>query len=157
MDADTCFAQDYFTRIENYFLKATEQERKMIMFAPCTVFDRYLCPFLICSNSNQVPFPVRVADMMWSAGVMSNLYQDSPIKLPCSAYSLSLSLAHAVDCWDTNAEAIGEDLHMFLKCFFATRGQVIVKTVYSPASQCNVEGIRMNFDDRFQFLGRHDE
>lgn len=29
---------------------------------------------------------------------------------------------------------------MYLKCFFETGGRVIVKTVYSPASQCNVEG-----------------
>ena len=78
--------------------------------------------------------------MLWSAGVMSNLYDSSPIKFPCSAYSLPLSLVHAVGYWDTDAHAIGEDMHMFLKCFFATSGQLEVKTIYSPASQCNVEG-----------------
>lgn len=58
-----------------------------------------------------------------------------------------MTLAVAVGFWDTGPEAIGEDMyllvstrHMYLKCFFATAGNVIVKTIYSPASQCNVEG-----------------
>lgn len=153
MDADTCFAQDYFALLESHYRAASLEERKKMMFAPCTVFDR--CVLSTCSslfiqkthstttkksNANQVSPIVRIADMLWSAGVMSNLYDSSPIKFPCSAYSLPLSLVHAVGYWDTDAHAIGEDMHMFLKCFFATSGQLEVKTIYSPASQCNVEG-----------------
>jgi hypothetical protein len=78
--------------------------------------------------------------MFWSIGVMSNLYASSPVKLPCSAYSLSMELARAVGFWDAGPEAIGEDLHMYLKCFFGTEGRVIVKSIFSPASQCNIEG-----------------
>jgi hypothetical protein len=77
--------------------------------------------------------------MFWSIGVMSNLYQESSIKIPCSAYSLSMHLAVSVDFWDTDEGSMGEDMHMYLKCFFATRGQLIVKSIFSPASQCNVE------------------
>ncbi|KAJ3400850.1 hypothetical protein HDV05_000792 [Chytridiales sp. JEL 0842] len=29
---------------------------------------------------------------------------------------------------------------MYLKCFFATRGSLVVKSIFSPASQCNIEG-----------------
>jgi hypothetical protein len=29
---------------------------------------------------------------------------------------------------------------MYLKCFFSSRGHVIVKSIFSPASQCNIEG-----------------
>lgn len=77
--------------------------------------------------------------MFWSMGVISNLYDSSPIKIPCSAYSLSMDLAVAADFWDTDAEAMGEDMHMYLKCFFSTQGKVIVKSIFSPASQCNVQ------------------
>jgi hypothetical protein len=82
---------------------------------------------------------VRVADMFWSLGVISNLYASSPIKFPCSAYSLSMTLAINVDFWDVGPEAIGEDMHMYLKCFFATRGKLVITTIFSPASQSNVE------------------
>jgi hypothetical protein len=88
--------------------------------------------------------------MLWSGGilmvfllilgVMSHLFEGSPIKFPCSAYSLSLKLAKSVGFWDSGTDSIGEDMHMYLKCFFSTQGQLIVKTILSPASQCNVEG-----------------
>jgi hypothetical protein len=78
--------------------------------------------------------------MFWSIGVMSNFYNSSKVKLPCSAYSVSMDLAISVNFWDTGPEAIGEDMHMYLKCFFATQGKVIVKSIFSPASQCNVQG-----------------
>jgi hypothetical protein len=71
---------------------------------------------------------------------MSHIYEGSPIKFPCSAYSLSLKLARNVGFWDVGSDSIGEDMHMYLKCFFSTHGQLIVKTILSPASQCNVEG-----------------
>ncbi|KAK9312344.1 hypothetical protein V1524DRAFT_439590 [Lipomyces starkeyi] len=48
-----------------------------------------------------------------------------------------MTLARYVDFWDTGREAIGEDLHMYLKCFFQTGGRL--DTIYSPASHCNVE------------------
>jgi hypothetical protein len=49
-------------------------------------------------------------------------------------------LAHHVQFWDTNPESIGEDMHMYLKCFFATQGKLHVEPIFSPASQCNIEG-----------------
>jgi hypothetical protein len=73
-------------------------------------------------------------------GVLSHIYEGSSVKFPCSAYSLSLKLARNVGFWDVGTDSIGEDMHMYLKCFFSTHGQLIVKTILSPASQCNVEG-----------------
>ncbi|KAJ3114859.1 hypothetical protein HDU96_001556 [Phlyctochytrium bullatum] len=131
MDADTCFAEDYFTAITYHYASATPEERRIMMFAPSTVFDR---------NANSVPIFVRTTDMLWSVGVMSNLYPSSPVKIPCSAYSVSMDLCLSVGFWDAGPEAIGEDMHMYLKCFFSTDGKVIVKSVYSPASSCNIEG-----------------
>ncbi|KAJ3163617.1 hypothetical protein HDU86_000200 [Geranomyces michiganensis] len=131
MDADTCFASDYFSAVTFHYTTASPEQRRIMMFAPCTVFDR---------NSNNVPVFVRVTDMFWSIGVISNLYPSSSVKIPCSAYSVSMDLAQAVNFWDAGPEAIGEDMHMYLKCFFATEGRVIVKSIFSPASGCNVEG-----------------
>ncbi|KAJ3317636.1 hypothetical protein HDU76_001109, partial [Blyttiomyces sp. JEL0837] len=131
MDADSAFAEDYFNSVAYHYVTALPEQRRIMMFAPSTVFDR---------NSNNVPVFVRVTDMFWSIGVISNLYAASPVKIPCSAYSVSMDLAIAVNFWDAGPEAIGEDLHMYLKCFFHTEGRVIVKSIFSPASQCNVEG-----------------
>ncbi|KAI8926469.1 hypothetical protein BC831DRAFT_456278 [Entophlyctis helioformis] len=131
MDADTGFAEDYFTALSYHYAVASPEQRRIMMFAPSTVFDR---------NAKSVPSFVRVTDMYWSIGVISNLYPTSPVKIPCSAYSVSMDLAISVGFWDAGAEAIGEDMHMYLKCFFSTNGHVIVKTIFSPASQCNIEG-----------------
>jgi hypothetical protein len=42
MDADTCFAEDYFSAVAYYYCIASPAQRKLMMFAPPTVFDRYL-------------------------------------------------------------------------------------------------------------------
>ncbi|RKP00797.1 hypothetical protein CXG81DRAFT_12802 [Caulochytrium protostelioides] len=131
IDADTAFAEDYFAAVTYHYVVASAERRARMLFAPCTVFDR---------NASAVPPFVRTTDMLWSIGVLGNLYDSSPIKFPCSAYSATLALVRAVGGWDGGAEALGEDMHMMLKCFFATRGRVDVTSVYSPASQCNVEG-----------------
>jgi hypothetical protein len=49
-----------------------------------------------------------------------------------------LGLADKVGGWDADCEAIGEDLHMYLKCFFALNGNLTTRTVVAPASQTNV-------------------
>jgi hypothetical protein len=41
-DADTCFAEDYFSCISYYYATASPEQRKIMMFTPCTVFDRYV-------------------------------------------------------------------------------------------------------------------
>ncbi|KAJ3344180.1 hypothetical protein HDU83_005309 [Entophlyctis luteolus] len=131
MDCDTAFAEDYFLAITCHFASSRKQDRMLQMFAPSTVFDR---------NADEVPVFVRLADMIWSAGVMGNYVPFSPISIPCSAYSLPMELAQAVDFWDVGSEGLGEDMHMFLKIFFATEGRIRVIPIYSPASCCNIEG-----------------
>ena len=42
MDADTCFAEDYFKSVNFKYCVASPEQRKIMMFAPCTVFDRYI-------------------------------------------------------------------------------------------------------------------
>ena len=40
------------------------------------------------------------------------MYDGSRSKLPTSAYAVSTDLAIQCGFWDTNAESIGEDLHV---------------------------------------------
>lgn len=41
MDADTCFAADYFEAVSWHYSSASEADRKLMFFTPPTVFDRY--------------------------------------------------------------------------------------------------------------------
>lgn len=41
IDADTCFSQDYFTCLSYHFAIASPSDRQMMLFSPCTVFDRF--------------------------------------------------------------------------------------------------------------------
>jgi hypothetical protein len=83
---------------------------------------------------------VRNADIFWSMSVMTNYNPKSPIKIPCSAYSMPAHLIHDVDYWDVDASGMAEDMHMFLKSYFATHGKLNVVSVYSPASHFDVQG-----------------
>jgi hypothetical protein len=62
----------------------------------------------------------------------------SQVCIPTSVYSLPLVLAEYVGGWDCGPDAIGEDLHMYLKCFFALSCKLTTRVVYAAASQCNV-------------------
>jgi hypothetical protein len=105
--------------------------------APTTLYG---APIIFDRNAHAVPAIVRVADILWSAGGMSGLYRGSAIAPPTSVYSLSLDLVDRVGGWDGGCEAIGEDLHMYIKCFFALNGNLTSRTILSPVSQSNVVG-----------------
>lgn len=100
----------------------------------------YSAPIIFDRNAHNVPAIVRVADILWCAAGLSGLYSSSTIAPPTSVYSLPLELVDRVGGWDCDREAIGEDLHMYLKCFFALNGNLTVRTVFSPISQSNVTG-----------------
>lgn len=68
------------------------------------------------------------------------MYPGTLISIPTSVYSLPLSLVEKVGGWDSDPTAIGEDMHMLLKCYFETAGNLISRVIYIPASQCNVSG-----------------
>ena len=88
--------------------------------------------------------------MQWSLGVLSYMIPQSPVTAPCSAYSISSTLAQNVGGWDAGPSAIGEDYHMYLKCFFSTRGSLKVVKIFSPASQSNIEGNKPGFWSGFK-------
>lgn len=123
----------------------------------------YAAPIIFDRNANNVPALVRVADILWCAAGMSGLYRGSSIAPPTSVYSLPLDLVDRVGGWDCDSEAIGEDLHMYLKCFFALNGNLTCRIVNSPVSQSNVtgsggsgvRGIYSDIEARYKQAHRH--
>lgn len=128
--ADTHLSSRYFTQIARQHFEFPDTN-ETTMYVPPLVFDR---------NLRGVPLPVRTADMMWAGAGLSSLYTGSQICIPTSVYSLPMTLVDNVGGWDTDPGAIGEDMHMYIKCFFALSGNLTVRIVYAAASQCNVTG-----------------
>ncbi|KID77350.1 uncharacterized protein G6M90_00g098280 [Metarhizium brunneum] len=130
IDADSHLSSSYFTSITSMH-HAHPDTASTTLYAAPIIFDR---------NAHAVPAIVRVADILWCAAGISGLYKGSVIAPPTSVYSLPLILVDRVGGWDCDAEAIGEDLHMYIKCFFALNGNLTCRTVLSPVSQSNVTG-----------------
>lgn len=129
MDADTHLLSSYFEFISYDCSRNSENSNTFTMYVPPIVFDR---------NAHSISPIVRCADMLWCAAGISALYDSSRVRTPTSVYSITMMLARYVGFWDTGPDAIGEDLHMYLKCYFKTRGLIRSVSVFSPASHCNV-------------------
>ncbi|KAH9902192.1 glycosyl transferase family group 2-domain-containing protein [Xylariomycetidae sp. FL2044] len=130
IDADSHLSTNYFAHLTSMHTSHPDTATTTLYAAPI-IFDR---------NAHAVPAIVRVADILWAAAGLSGLFPGSNIAPPTSVYSLPLELIDRVGGWDCDAEAIGEDLHMYVKCFFALNGNLNVKTIQSPVSQSNVKG-----------------
>ena len=78
---------------------------------------------------------------MWSGAGLS-CYLTKPhengVAIPTSVYTVPLPLVNLVHGWDSDANAIGEDMHMMLKCYYAANGRLAIESIPSPASQCNI-------------------
>ena len=133
----------------NYFLLLTKHHRE----DPDRHNSMYCVPIIFDRNSQLVNPFVRAADIFWCGAGLSGLYRGSSVMVPTSVYSVAMILAGEVGGWDTGPESIGEDMHMFLKCYFKTRGQVTTKVIFSPASQSNVDspikGTRGSLDNMY--------
>lgn len=99
---------------------------------------------------------------MWAGAGISSLYTGSKVCIPTSVYSLPATLVAQVGGWDTGPGAIGEDMHMYLKAFFALSGNLNVEVVYAAASQCDVstddvgvKGTLTGMDARYKQALRH--
>ncbi|KAK5990889.1 hypothetical protein PT974_09164 [Cladobotryum mycophilum] len=130
MDSDSHLSHRYFAHITNMHLDYPATAATTMYTGPI-IFDR---------NAHKVSGAVRVADIFWSASGISGLHKTSPISPPTSVYSLPLLLVDLVGGWDCGIEALGEDLHMYLKCFFALNGHLTSRTVPTPISQTNISG-----------------
>ncbi|KAL1922678.1 uncharacterized protein VTP21DRAFT_10217 [Calcarisporiella thermophila] len=114
-------------------------------------------PIFFARNAMEVPAVVRVTDIFWSIMVMQNLSNNLGMSFPCSTYSVPLTLAERVGYWDVDADAIGEDLHMWLKCFFKTSGIARSVPIYVPINLTNVQtpGFISNLYARYVQAKRH--
>ncbi|KAK5731436.1 hypothetical protein LTR17_011398 [Elasticomyces elasticus] len=128
MDADTHLSSRYFAQISKSRRVHSDRSPTTI-YMPPIVFDR---------NLHRTPLLVRIADVMWASAGISSMYYGSNVCIPTSVYSLPMTLVEHVQGWDCDPGAIGEDLHMFLKCFLALSGNLRMQVIYAAASQCNV-------------------
>ncbi|CZT48348.1 uncharacterized protein RSE6_09029 [Rhynchosporium secalis] len=135
MDSDSHLLSKYFTIINDLHY-GNPDTASTTMYVPPLIFDR---------NAHIVPRLVRVADLLWAAAGLSSHYEGSTICPPTSVYSLPLSLVDLAGGWDAGREAIGEDLHMYIKCFFALNGHLTTRSVYSAASHSNVHSSGKGF------------
>ncbi|KAI9286574.1 hypothetical protein BC943DRAFT_320963 [Umbelopsis sp. AD052] len=145
-DSDSAIPELYISEVEKAFNKA--EDPYFLLFVPPIFFSR---------NCFEVPASVRVTDITWSALVMSNLSSGRGIAFPCSTYSLTMILAEKVGYWDTDADAVGEDLHMWLKCFFKTEGLARSVPIFVPINLTNVQttGYLANLNARYVQAKRH--
>ncbi|KAI9024925.1 hypothetical protein CLU79DRAFT_699860 [Phycomyces nitens] len=145
-DSDSSIPELYVREVERSFTQADDPY--FLLFAPPIFFSR---------NAFDVPAAVRMTDITWSAMVMSNLSSGRGIAFPCSTYSLSMILAERVGFWDTDADSVGEDMHMMLKCFFKTDGLARCCPIFVPINLTNVQtpGFWSNMNARYVQAKRH--
>lgn len=146
MDSDAAIPELYIVEVEKALSKSDDPYYTIC--APPIFFSR---------NCYKVPAAVRMTDITWAALVMANLSNSSGLCVPCSNYSLSFVLADRVGYWDVDADAIGEDMHMWLKCFFKTDGLARTAPIYVPINLTNVQcdGYLANIYARYQQAKRH--
>ncbi|CEP10977.1 hypothetical protein [Parasitella parasitica] len=146
MDSDAAIPELYVIEVEEALNRSDDPFYTIC--APPIFFSR---------NSAQVPAAVRMTDITWAALVMSNLSNSDGLCVPCSNYSLSFILAERVGYWDVDADAIGEDMHMWLKCFFKTDGHARTAPIYVPINLTNVQcdGYVKNIYERYVQAKRH--
>ncbi|RCH81874.1 hypothetical protein CU097_001427 [Rhizopus azygosporus] len=145
-DSDSSIPELYIKEVEKAFNQA--EDPYFLLFAPPIFFSR---------NCFEVPAAVRMTDITWSAMVMSSLSNSRGLSFPCSTYSLSMVLAERVGYWDTDADSVGEDMHMMLKCFFKTDGLARCCPIFVPINLTNVQtnGYFANLMARFVQAKRH--
>lgn len=119
---------DYFTEIRRMHHEFPLENARAFYMSPI-IFDR---------NAHDVPLFVRCADLLWGFAGLAGMYPGAPIAIPTSVYSIPMVLADNVGGWDSDATAIGEDMHMLLKSYFGMNGDIVTRPIYAPASQCNI-------------------
>ncbi len=118
-DADTVFHPKYFSALTYKFVTDLHRYRRF-----------WQSPILLYNNIWQVPAPLRVPSSLSGLHILSNLVKRDRMVFPQSTYSLSFRMAVDVGFWDT--DVVPEDWHMFLKCFYAFRGDVEVEPIFLP-------------------------
>ncbi len=118
-DADSVFHPDYFDAISRLFAADPERYRRF-----------WQAPLLLDNNIWRAPTIIRLFTFLTNAVHLSEQSNAASFPLPLSTFTLSFKLAEQVGYWDP--AVIADDTHMFLRCYFATLGQVRLVPVYLP-------------------------
>lgn len=126
-DADTYFHPQHFSALSAAF--ATDANRYRRFWQGSTCFY---------PNIGDVPVLCSVRYTLLSVGFLGELTNPLAYSLPFAVYSISLRLAVEASFWDP--AVIPEDWHMYLRCFYATKGKVTVQPLYLPVGcECVVD------------------
>lgn len=126
-DADSILHPHYFAELTRLFARDRDGHRRF-----------WYAPVHYHNNIWEVLAPIRLLAFTAGAAHLAELATPFAWPLPVSTYSLSFKLADEVGYWDP--AVISEDWHMYLRCFFATRGQVNLIPIFLPTSIDAVDG-----------------
>lgn len=120
-DADSVLHPRYFAALTRLFAEDSQRYRRF-----------WHAPVFLHSNIWEVPAPIRLLSFFDGATAVARLVTPLLWPLPVSSYTLSFRLADEVGYWDP--AVISEDYHMYLRCFFATHGQISLTPIFLPTS-----------------------
>jgi cellulose synthase/poly-beta-1,6-N-acetylglucosamine synthase-like glycosyltransferase len=126
-DADSILHPHYFAELTRLF--AADPNRHTRFWQAPLFFD---------SNVWEVSVIVRLLTFFTNAVHLAELVGPFAQAMPLSTYTLSYKLADQAGYWDP--AVIAEDWHMFLRCFFATRGRARVTPIFLPTSGDAITG-----------------
>lgn len=126
-DADSVLHPGYFATLSRLFASDPARHHRF-----------WYAPLFYDNNIWQVPAVIRLLAFSTGAGRLGELTSPLSFRLPTSTYTLSFKLADGVGYWDPSV--ISEDWHMYLRCFFATRGQVALTPIFLENSADAVDG-----------------
>lgn len=119
MDADTLWHPAYFDCLTTLF--ATNPQRHATFWQ---------APIRYHGNIWTAHWLMRPLHAQASAWELAYLAAPWWLALPMSSYSVSLCLLDSVGGWAT--DAIADDWHMYLRSFFARRGQLRLQPIFLP-------------------------
>ncbi|MDQ1301829.1 MAG: hypothetical protein QG637_1751, partial [Chloroflexota bacterium] len=126
-DADSLLHPRYFSVVARLF--AADPQRYLRFWQ---------APLLLDNNIWRVPTIIRLFTFMTNAVHLSEQSNAAAFPLPLSTFTLSFKLAEQVGYWDP--AVIADDTHVFLRCYFATRGQARITPVYLPTTGDTISG-----------------
>ena len=129
IDVDSWVPEFYVKEMDDH-IAAHPDNCLNYTYQPCQTFTR---------NWLNVPALARTYDQMHSTAQMSNLVSYNEQGYAISNYSISFNMMKRIGFWDTCADAIGEDMHTFLKATLKTNGQLRTHPIFTPFNQLNVE------------------
>jgi Glycosyl transferase family group 2 len=118
-DADSRFHPSYFSCLSYQFAVNPNRHQRI-----------WQAPLFYHNNAWDVPAFIRFVTLSMGLNQLAQLARRWKHVFPISTYSASFKFFYGVGNWDPNV--IPEDWHMYLKCFFAQKGDVVVEPIFLP-------------------------